>query len=96
MASINDTVSYKVRDINQYVMKIFITGFTQVFLIAINTYLISKEFLFGVFMSTFAINIVWSYNVKKMSIGTTKERILYSLGASFGAVCGLSIAKLLV
>ena len=77
-------------------MKIFLTGFIQVFLIAINTYLISKGLLMGVFISTFAINMVWSYNVKKMSIGTFVDRIKYSFGASIGAICGLSIAKLLV
>lgn len=77
-------------------MKIFIAGFFQVFLIAINTYLISKEIVIGVFISTFAINIVWSYNVKKMSIGKISDRLRYSVGASFGAVFGLSIAKLLV
>ena len=74
-------------------MKIFFTGFTQVFLIAINTYLISKAFISGVFVSTFLINMVWSYNVKKMSIGTIKDRITYSIGASFGAICGLILAK---
>lgn len=77
-------------------MNIFITSFFQVFLIAINTYLISKSIFIGVFLSTFMINLVWTYNVKKMSIGNIKERFIYSFGASIGAVSGLFFIKLIL
>jgi hypothetical protein len=77
-------------------MKIFITSFTQVFLIAINTYLISQTLILGVMISTFLINLVWTYNVRKMSIGNFKERLLYSFGASIGALFGLLFIKLII
>lgn len=73
-------------------MKIFITGFIQVFFVAINTFLISKELYLGVFMCSFTISLVWSFNVKKIAFGTMKERILYSTGAGFGAVAGLALS----
>jgi uncharacterized membrane protein (UPF0182 family) len=72
-------------------MKIFITGFLQVFFVAINTYLISKKMLLGVFICAFIISFIWSYNVKSISISGFKNNLLYSLGAAFGSLIGLII-----
>jgi len=46
-------------------MKLFLTGFTQVFFVAINTYFLSKGFYLGVFICGFIISLIWSWNVKK-------------------------------
>lgn len=77
-------------------MKIFITGFLQVFFVAINTYFISNEFYLGVLACGFIISFIWSWNVKKIVFGTMQDRLYYSSGAAIGAVSGLYISKLIL
>lgn len=77
-------------------MKLFTTGFVQVFFVAINTYLISKGIYLGVFLCGFMISLVWSWNIKKISISTFTERIHYSLGAATGSVTGLLVSTYIV
>ena len=71
-------------------LKLFITGFMQVFFVCVNTYFIGKELYFGVFIVGCIISLIWSYNVKKISIGSTADRAIYALGAGTGAVSGLA------
>lgn len=73
-------------------MNLFITGFLQVFFVAINTYFIANKMLFGTAMAGFTISFIWSFNVKKVAFGTTKDRIVYALGAAFGSLCGLAVS----
>lgn len=73
-------------------MKLFLTGFTQVFLVAMNTYLISKAMIIPVFIVGFLISFVWSFNVQKIAISGNQTRIIYSLGAASGAASGLLIS----
>ena len=73
-------------------MKIFITGFLQVFFVAINTYFITKEYYLGVFIVSFLISFIWSFNVKKVAFGTLKDRLVYSFGAATGGLLGLILA----
>ena len=68
---------------------LFITGFTQVYFVAVNTYFISKGLYLGVLIAAFLISIIWSFNVKKIAFGTIKDRLIYSFGASIGSVAGL-------
>jgi hypothetical protein len=68
---------------------LFITGFTQVFFVSLNTYFLAKEIYMGVFISAFIISLIWSFNVKKVAFGHNLDRIIYALGATFGAVFGL-------
>ncbi|HTF81281.1 MAG TPA: hypothetical protein VL947_06140 [Cytophagales bacterium] len=70
-------------------MKLFTTGFLQVFFVAVNTFFIAKGFSVGVVTCGFLISFIWSYNVKKISIGTLKERVLYSSGAGTGSLLGM-------
>lgn len=70
-------------------MKLFITGFLQVFFVAVNTFFISKGYSIGVFACGVTISIIWSYNVKKVSISTFKERLIYSFGAGLGSLLGM-------
>lgn len=76
--------------------KLFLTGFMQVFLVVLNTYFISKDFIIGVVFCGFMISFVWSHNVKKVAFGTTKERIVYSLGAMSGSIVGFYLGKLIL
>lgn len=73
-------------------MNLFITGFLQVFFVAINTYFIANKMLFGTAMAGFTISFIWSFNVKKVAFGTTKDRIIYALGAGFGSLIGLCVS----
>lgn len=66
-------------------IKLFTTGFTQVFLVVLNTYFITREFLFGILACGFLISFVWSHNVKKVAFGSEWDRIIYSLGAMTGS-----------
>lgn len=75
-------------------MNLFITGFIQVFFIAINTYFLSKGIYFGVGFASFMISIVWSLNVKKIAFGNWIDRILYASGAMSGSLTGLFISQL--
>lgn len=74
-------------------MKLFITGFAQVFFVAINTLFLSRIFYLGVLFCGFTISFIWSYNVKKVVFGTLRERLIYSTGASIGGVLGLFISQ---
>jgi len=77
-------------------MKLFLTGFLQVFFVACNTYFISKSFYIGVFICGLIISLIWSWNVKKIVFGTFNDRIIYAFGAAFGSLFGLIISKLIL
>ena len=77
-------------------MKLFLTGFLQVFFVACNTYFISKSFYMGVFICGLIISLIWSWNVKKIVFGTFNDRIVYAFGAAFGSLLGLIISKLIL
>lgn len=65
------------------------TGFIQVYFVAINTYFIANEMYLGVTVASFMISLVWSFNVKKVALGKNIDRIVYSTGATLGALSGL-------
>ena len=77
-------------------MKLFLTGFLQVFFVACNTYFISKSFYMGVFICGLIISLIWSWNVKKIVFGTFNDRIVYAIGAAFGSLLGLIISKFII
>ena len=70
-------------------MNIFLTGFIQVFFVSINVYFLSKEIYIGVLIFTFLINIIWTYNVKSISVGNIRDRMYYVGGATLGSLSGL-------
>lgn len=77
-------------------MRLFITGFLQVFFVSVNTYLISKTLFFGIFICAFLISFIWSYNVMKVAFGTFKDRLTYAIGAGLGSLLGTWIIYLAV
>ena len=77
-------------------MKLFLTGFLQVFFVSCNTYFISKSFYIGVFICGLIISLIWSWNVKKIVFGTFNDRIVYAFGAAFGSLLGLILSKLIL
>jgi hypothetical protein len=76
-------------------MKIFFQSFLQVGLVSISTILITKHLYFGIFVVAFFISLLWTYNVSRIAVSTIKQKIIYSLGAGLGAVCGVLITQLL-
>ena len=74
-------------------IKLFTTGFTQVFLVVLNTYFITREFLLGILACGFLISFVWSHNVKKIAFGSELDRIIYTLGAMTGSILAFYFGK---
>lgn len=75
-------------------MKTFLTSFLQIGLVAINTYLITHLYWLGIFIVSFLISLLWAFNVSKIAISTTNQKITYALGAGCGAISGLLILKI--
>jgi hypothetical protein len=76
-------------------MKLYFSGFMQVFLVSMNTVFISSGMIFPIGICSFVLSFTWTYNVKSVAFGTLDDRITYALGASTGAIFGYLIAKLL-
>jgi hypothetical protein len=77
-------------------MKLFITAFIQVFLVAANTYFISKVFYVGIAIAGFGISFTWTFNVKRVAFGSITDRIIYSLGAMAGGLSGVFLSQLIL
>jgi hypothetical protein len=76
-------------------MKIFFQSFFQIALVSISTILITKHLYFGIFVSSFLITLLWTFNVSRIAVSTIKQKLIYSLGAGTGAVCGVLLTQLL-
>jgi len=74
---------------------IFSTGFAQVFLVAANTYFISRTTWTGIAVCGFGISYLWTINVRKVSIGAKSEQIVYATGAMLGGLSGVLVAKII-
>jgi len=74
-------------------IKLAATGFLQVFFVSISTYMISHGQYIGAFIAAFMISYIWSINVKKISIASRTEQIIYSLGAATGCIAGLFLSQ---
>lgn len=72
-------------------MKIFFQSFFQIGLVAINTFLISKQLFLGVFICSACISLLWAFNVSKIALSDLKQKLIYALGAGTGAITGLLI-----
>lgn len=75
-------------------MKLFLTGFAQVFFVSINTYFLAHEMYLGVLVAAFMISLIWSFNVKKVAFGTNIDRVVYAAGATYGSVAGLWVGTM--
>jgi hypothetical protein len=76
-------------------MKTFFQSFFQIALVSISTVLITKHLYFGVFVVAFLISLLWTFNVSRIAVSSIKQKLIYSLGAGTGAVCGLLLTQLL-
>ena len=74
-------------------IRLFITAFIQVFLVAVNTIFLAKSIWIGVMFASFGISLTWTLNVGKVAVGTWQDRFVYSFGAMCGSLTGLLITK---
>jgi len=74
-------------------LSLFGLSFIQVFFVSLNTIFLSESNYLGVVVAAFSISYIWTMNVKRISVGTNFERIVYSLGAMSGSLLGLFITK---
>ncbi|MFY7988753.1 MAG: hypothetical protein ACOVNP_07725 [Flavobacterium sp.] len=77
-------------------LKIFATSFVQIGLVAVNTLLIAKGYIIGIFLASFTISLLWSYNVSKIALSDTRKKLIYSTGAGCGAVVGYLILSQII
>jgi len=75
-------------------LKLFLTGFLQVYFVSIQTVFLAKSFYIGVPIMGFMISFVWCFNVKKIAFGSVWDKVIYSTGASIGATLGLLTTKI--
>ena len=76
-------------------MIIFSTGFAQVLLVSANTYFISRTTWMGIAVCGFGISYLWTINVRRVTIGTRAEQLVYSTGAMLGGLTGVMMAKMI-
>lgn len=76
-------------------VKLFITAFLQVFLVSANTWFIATGFWPGIAAAGFGISYLWTVNVRKVTISTQSDRIIYSAGAMLGGLSGVFISQLI-
>ncbi|MEI7526967.1 MAG: hypothetical protein WCJ95_21645 [Mariniphaga sp.] len=74
---------------------LFVTGFAQVFLVSANTYFISTTTWAGIAVCGFGVSYLWTINVRRVTIGTRSEQIIYAAGAMMGGLIGVASAKMI-
>jgi hypothetical protein len=74
-------------------MMLFLSGFSVVFCVTVQTWFIAQSYLPRIAVVGFLISFIWSFNVKRIAFGGMSDRIIYSLGASAGAVAGMLAGK---
>lgn len=74
---------------------IFITGFAQVFLVSANIYFISRLIWIGIAVYGFGISYLWTFNVRRVTIGTKSEQFTYATGAMIGGLAGVLMGKMI-
>jgi hypothetical protein len=75
-------------------MKTFFQSFFQIGLVSVSTVLITKHLYYGIFIVAFLISLLWTFNVSRIAVSTIKQKLIYSLGAGIGAVCGVLLTQL--
>ena len=76
-------------------ISIFLSGFTQVFLVSANIYFISRTAYTGIAVCGFGISYLWAINVRRVSTSNRATQIIYAAGAMFGGLLGVFLAKML-
>ena len=75
-------------------LKIMFYGFLQVFLVSINVYQISHSMYVEAVFVGFLISLVWTFNVRSVSLGGWPERLTYAGSAAVGTIFGMMLPHL--
>jgi hypothetical protein len=76
-------------------MRLFFTSFIVVFGKALFVATIAYEMYVFAAVVSFFLSFSWTFNIKDISEGGMRERLVYSFGAVAGAMAGIFFAKLL-
>lgn len=76
-------------------MRLFFTSFGVVFGKALFVAAIAYEMYVFAIIVSFFLSFSWTFNVKDISKGGMRERLIYSFGAVVGAMAGIFFAKLM-
>lgn len=71
---------------------LFLTGLLQVTFVAMNVNFIAHGMIIPMLLTGFMISLVWTINVKRISIGGWLDRISYSTGTMTGTGLGYIIS----
>lgn len=74
---------------------LFITGFLQLFLIAINTWQIANEKLWTAMIVCFMISLTATLNIKALAFGSWADRLVYCFGSTLGCGAGIWLVPFL-
>lgn len=72
---------------------LFSTGFIQVFLVSMNTVYVASFDVKLAFLSSLGISYFWTHNVARTATGLERDRWVYSGGAAFGCIAGMTFAR---
>lgn len=86
------TISARKARIEELIM-LFLTGFVQVCLVAMNTVFIAKGKIVPMFLVSFLIGLVWIFNIRKTVAGKVWDKVAYCLGSASGTVAGFILAN---
>lgn len=76
-------------------MKLFLTAWLQVGLVAMNVLFISEHKIIPMLLTSFGISLTWTFNVKRAAFGDWKDRLIYSTGAMTGTLTGYLLSNYL-
>lgn len=77
-------------------MRLFTTAFMQVFLVAANTLFIASLYYPGIAVAGFGISFLWAGNVKRVSFGGMKDKLIYASGAMVGGLAGVFFSNVIM
>jgi len=77
----------------QHLIIIFFSSLLQIFFVSVNTILISKEMVIQAGVCGFLLSLVWTFNIRRITIASWAERISYCLGAGIGTSSGIIFIK---
>jgi len=79
----------------KHLFSIFFSSLLQIFFVSVNTILISREMLIQAGVCGFLLSLVWTFNIRRITIASWGERISYCLGAGIGTSSGIMFIKLI-
>lgn len=73
---------------------LFLTGLLQVTFVAMNVNFIAHNMIVPMLLTGFMISLIWTINVKRISIGSWLDRVIYSTGAMGGTGLATPIQRM--